>query len=390
MRHIGLMTDIRRSNLDRTGHPKFKCSTKSKSLETSQEFCVPSDIHMFWEIYTQGTNIVDRLNVILVGNPVTPDLTEYSKTTKLIYFHGHYSSIQTALQMACSLEVCKHVEFYLGAQDQLPIPMVESNMEQCVNSSVTSLKVVTTVSQSNPVESQDMKKIVLSQIETVLKRSVTAFPELTKLSLDIPDDGKYLDLVKECIPKWKQLKHTHSVTVLNGKIKTALVNAPPPRPKIVPVEKQVAENTGQQRKFIDDGLTAPGIPCNDGEESSACQNESMAHCKNSEQQVGSKTNYNCSLTPSPPLRLVPIIVDERNAEKSKDQPYKESLLYPEYIRQSKLSPSPASEPIHQGSFLPNTPTYSDKGKDFVNDDGLGKMREENPFMKDIKVVTRLK
>jgi hypothetical protein len=227
------MTEMRRQRLVRSGCPVFKWSHKSQRLGSSMEYEVPSDIHMFAancnlvkppEEGASAVYLVEHISVILLGNTTPPDLSEYSGTVKSIAFCGHLVQVRTAFDMIAQLRICERVEFHLGNKTQLGVYTFEgvnSYFDIGVHPNVSSLHIVSSVSQNADGPSKEFKELILRQIQLVLEHGLRAFPELRRMTLDLPDDGVYLDTVKSYIPKWKLLKDTHSIEVRGGKISLA-------------------------------------------------------------------------------------------------------------------------------------------------------------------------
>jgi hypothetical protein len=87
-----------------------------------------------------------------------------------------------------------------------------------LNNNVTSMSITSEAEPDSVNRGEEFSKIVVRQTEVVLLLGTLAFPELRKLTLSLPSEGRYLNLVQSSLPQWKHLKDTHFVRVKNDRI----------------------------------------------------------------------------------------------------------------------------------------------------------------------------
>jgi hypothetical protein len=258
------MSDLRQEKLNQNGCPSFRYSNGSTRLGSSQHGSIPSDGYMYLEsFHPLKTQSPFRLDFQLIGSVTPLDLSHYSPSVKRVVFNGHILNIKTAIQMANQLGSCEEVDFHLGGKFQLSLYIGNERLAKLnktdeefsvkVNPTVTSLSIHSDVSQHCSKKTEELKMIVYNQIEEVLLHGAEAFPNLTKMKVELPDDGIYLDMLKGLLPRWQFLKDTHSVEVQDGKIRLSVKKTDGRKRKmsIVHSTEQVSKSNAKTSKKLE-------------------------------------------------------------------------------------------------------------------------------------------
>lgn len=185
----------------------------------------PPDIHLFYEIYEKN-NRPNKIWYKLMGSTELPDFTEYKDDVTSVEFNGYIFNIKTAMEVTRRLVSCSEVIFVLGEKEQRILPGNVEEEKGLVDTNpalhVTSLEIK--FPSRGPGDPKNFGAFVQTQIKVILRQAICNYPNLEKITLNVPYEEEIHQLLRRYLHEWKNLKYNYDIRIMNETILLAEIS----------------------------------------------------------------------------------------------------------------------------------------------------------------------